>query len=318
MFKYKFDVSNDNPFITSNGLQTLADDTVTFGTGQFISFEESYSELAYSIGANYVINDNVSSYLRFSDGFRTPSVDQQAQAALNNAGDVGSLPVNELIQVEGGFKLNYPRFQAFLTGFYTDFSDQVFSDPVTNAAGDVVNVQALLSAETKGIEAEIDIGPFNGFSLNAKATFQTPELSNFAFNGDAAVGLAGSSLDGLSGNTIPRIPETIVTVRPQYSFSTDNIDGSVFLDIYHVGDRFSDFTNGLVIPSYTSISIGSTLDIGDRFQITAIVDNLDNEIGLTEGNPRGDLFGAGGGTQVATFGRPIVGRNFRISFGYRF
>lgn len=314
----EFDLSAANPFIAANGLQTLADDTVTFGNGNLIEFSESYDEVAYSIGANYEISDSISTYLRYSDGFRTPSVDQQAQAALSNGGDVSSLPVNDLVQIEGGFKLKYNNFSAFITAFYTDFSDQVFSDPVTDAAGNLVNVQALLSAETTGIEAEIDLDVTSHFSINAKATLQTPELSDFAFAGSESVGLTGSSLSSLAGNIVPRIPETVLTLRPQYSFSGRNYDASIFLDVYYVGNRFSDFTNALVIPAYTTFSLGATVDIGERFQFTAIIDNLDNEIGLTEGNPRGDLFGAGGGTSIATFGRPIVGRNARISFGYKF
>lgn len=47
------------------------------------------------------------------------------------------------------------------------------------------------------------------------------------------------------------------------------------------------------------------------FAVTA--DNLTDEVGLTEGDPRQ----LGGGSQVVN-ARPILGRSFRFSAAYRF
>lgn len=323
-----FDVSDDNPLITSEGLPTLADDNVTFGTGEFVPFDSDYDEFSWSVGANYEITPNIASYVRVSDGFRTPNAQVQAVTTVNAFGGadqtpqeaLNALPVNQIFQVEGGFKLNLPYVKAFVTGFFSDFTDSAFTDPVQDDDGNIINAQALLSAETLGIETEVDIGPFYGFSVNAKATLQNPEISDFSFPGIAPdVDLATLSSAALVGNEVPRIAKRIISVRPKYEFDVGEHGGSVFLDIYNVGDRFSDFTNGINIPAYTTLGVGGTLDIGERIQITAILDNVTNTIGLTEGNPRADLFAGDSNTvSTATFGRPIVGRNFRINLAYRF
>ena len=321
-----FDVSANNPLTPAGGLATLADDNINFGTGEFIPFDSDYDEFAWSIGANYEIISSIAAYLRVSDGFRTPNAQVQATSVVNALGGdltpqaaLNEVPVNDIFQIEGGFKFDLPYVKAFVTGFYTDFTDSAFTDPVQDADGNIINAQALLSADTLGIETEVDIGPFYGFSLNAKATFQQPDISGFAFPDAAAnVDLADLSSAALVGNEVPRIARRIISVRPKYDFYVGNNAGSVFLDIFNAGARFSDFTNSISIPGYTSLGLGGTLDIGERISLTVIADNLTNEIGLTEGNPRADLFAAGGGIVTSTFGRPIVGRNVRVNLAYRF
>ncbi len=325
-----FDASANNPLTPIGGLENLADDNILFGTGEFVPFDTDYDEFSWSIGANYEIIPSIASYIRVSDGFRTPTPQAQAVTVLGAFQDGGNqetaqaavddLPVNEIFQLEGGFKLDLPYFKAFVTGFFSDFSDQVSTDPVLDADGNTVNAQVLLSAETIGIETEVDVGPFYGFSVNAKATLQDPEISGFDFQGAAAAGLdlANLSTADLVGNEVPRIASRIISVRPRYEFEYLGNHGSVFFDIFNVGSRFSGFSNVIEIPAYTTLGIGGTLDIGERIQFTVVADNLTNEIGLTEGNPRADQFAGDGEVSTATFGRPIVGRNVRLSLAYRF
>jgi len=314
-----FNESANNPFITQNGLQTLADDNLNFGTGQFTPFKEKYEEFSYSIGANYEITDWVAAYSRVSDGFRTPTLDDLAVAQLGS-GTTDNLLVNDIFQVEGGFKIDLPWLQAFVTGFFSDFEDQTFTEPVLDAGGNLVNATITQSADTVGIEAEALIGPFHGFSLQVKATLQDADLSSFSvLNTGAGVGVEDTSFAGLSGNAVPRIPGRIVSIRPKYDFVLDDANGSVFLDIYNTDARFQDFSNSVILPSFTTVGVGATLNLFDGVEFTLIGDNLTNTIGLTEGNPRSDLLaGPAANSSIATLGRPIVGRNFRLSLAYRF
>lgn len=322
-----FNVSTDNALIPTGGLQTLADDNVTFGTGQFISFRQSQSQFAFSAGANYVIKDWISAYIRASDGFRTPSVDSLAVTALSSVGTgltgsqaTNALPVNSIRQYEGGFKIDHEYVRAFITGFLSDFSDLVSGDPVQDRNGNILNVQTLLSSRTYGLETELDVGPFYGFSVNFKGTFQKSQLQNFSFTGPDASGLdlSAVSTKDLVGNRVQRIPARLITVRPKYEFTIGEYDGSIFVNIFHVGDRFSDVTNNIVLKGYTTFGLGGTLDIGEHLGLTAMLENVGNTIGLTEGNPRKDQFSGAGNKVTATFGRPVQGRNFRISLRYSF
>ncbi|MDT8439714.1 MAG: TonB-dependent receptor [Wenzhouxiangellaceae bacterium] len=304
-----FDLSDTNPLIGPDGLPTLADDAVTFGTGQFDPFKETYDEFAWAVGLNYIFTDSIAVYARANDAFRTPDPND---LAANPAG-AGDLPVNDIFQAELGLKFNSEYVRAFITGFYSDFTDQIFSDPVQDENGNVVEAQTLLESETLGLEAEIGIGPFYGFGANINLTLQDPEIEGFEVLGDNDFGVVG---DEFVGNEIQRIAGTILRVEPRYDFFYNDFAGAVFLKIYHVDDRFANNGNTVVLPSYTTVGAGFTLD-WKNYELTITGDNLTNTIGVTEGNPRTDAF-ATGQSSIATFARPIVGRNFRVKFGYRF
>lgn len=316
-----FNLSDSNPL---GGLPTLADDSVVFRDGgPLTQFSVEQSVSAFSLGANYVVNDSVSVYGRISDGERTPDINFLANAARANPGDPSGaaqrLPVNQLLQAEGGVKFNFDKFQAFLTLYSTEFEDQVSAIVAPqDADGNPLNATPLLSTDTTGIETEFEFGPFAGFSLNAKATFQKPEVSNVSlFGPDAA--RASTNLSGDIGNLPPRVPETMITIRPKYSFVVnDNMDGAVHLNIYHAGDRFGDFGNNILIPSYTTIGAGGILNVGENLSFSFIAENLTNEIGFTEGNPRTNLLAGGGQRVIVDNGRSVHGRNVRFSVTYRF
>lgn len=184
----------------------------------------------------------------------------------------------------------------------------------------MIDATIIQASETIGIEVEADIGPFFGFSINAKGTFQDPELAGLTVSG------RGLTVDdsAIAGNRVPRIPSRILSTRPRFDFEGQDIglgdsEGSLFLSIYNVGERFSDIGNSISLPGYTTLGAGARLGFFNGFELSVVADNLTNTIGLTEGSPRTDLFApVGGDVTTATFGRPIVGRDFRVSVGYSF
>ncbi|MEM8773028.1 MAG: TonB-dependent receptor [Pseudomonadota bacterium] len=309
-----FDVSANNSLLPAGALPTTADDAVVSGTGEFVPFRDTFSEFAWSFGANYVIFDELAVYARASDGFRTPDIDDLA-STTEAGGDPEAVPVGDVFQVEGGFKLSIPGLEAFVTGFYSDIENLPFTEPVFDLDGNTIDASVTQSSSTLGLEAELQTEEFFGFSLNAKATFQDPELDSLEVTG------GGITIDdAIFGNRVPRIPTRIVSIRPRYSFDdVVGLSGSIFADIYNVSDRFQDFSNEVLLPSYTSLGLGAQFYLENGVEIRVIADNVTNTIGLTEGNVRGDLFApATGDVTVATFGRPIVGRNVRVSVGYSF
>ena len=76
---------------------------------------------------------------------------------------------------------------------------------------------------------------------------------------------------------------------------------------YKIWRRFSDW-----LSSYEQI--GVSVNVGDRFKFQVTGNNLTNEIGLTEGNPR--IIGSQGSGPILA--RPILGRSFRFSAAVSF
>ncbi|MGF1545009.1 MAG: TonB-dependent receptor [Parvularculaceae bacterium] len=316
-----FDLSDNNPLISTSDLPTTADDAVTFGGGVFDPFDVSYEEFAWAVGLNYELTENIAFYARANDAFRTPDPNDLAAVAADPA-QVSEFPVNDIFQAEGGVKLDYPYLRAFITGFFSDFSNSLFSDPTTatDATGNVVELQTLLDSETIGLEAELDIGDFYGFGVNLKATLQDPEITALSVFNVAGINIDDSTIARPDGavNEVQRSARRIIVAEPRYSFAFGETSGTLFTTIYSVGDRFANPGNTVVLPGYTTLGVGMTLDYRG-LEFTFVGDNLTNTIGLTEGNPRVDFGDFGGGeSNVSNFGRPIVGRNFRFKIGYRF
>jgi len=84
------------------------------------------------------------------------------------------------------------------------------------------------------------------------------------------------------------------------------------------GERYVDTANSVRLPSYDVINLSGHYAFDDRWSLYAYVDNLDNSLGLTEGNPRaGEVASddAGANTFIA---RPLLGRSYRLALMYRF
>ena len=80
-----------------------------------------------------------------------------------------------------------------------------------------------------------------------------------------------------------------------------------------IGERYSDLGNTQILPAYSTLSAGVLVERGGAtFQVAA--DNLTNSHGLTEGNPR---FVGGTGAALPD-NRPIFGRSFKFTVGYKF
>ncbi len=61
---------------------------------------------------------------------------------------------------------------------------------------------------------------------------------------------------------------------------------SVFATLQYTGDRFSDPENNQLLPHFYQLDAGVSVDISKRVKLQVTGNNLTNEIGLTEGNPR--------------------------------
>jgi outer membrane receptor protein involved in Fe transport len=74
----------------------------------------------------------------------------------------------------------------------------------------------------------------------------------------------------------------------------------------------------VVLPQYNVIGFSARYQATPALSFFFYADNLNNSLGLTEGNPRaGELKSADAGATVF-IARPLLGRAFRASVMYRF
>ncbi len=289
---------------------TTADDAVNWGNGDFQPYSFEFDDIAYSIGANYLLTDRFAAFGRVSDGFRMRDFDNWA----GQQGVISSGETEDVLQVEGGVKYGSPNLGVFASVFYSELTDIPFVDevldPVTN---ELVRLARFGDAQTLGLETEL-VARYEGARLDVTATLQDPELSALRFE-DPALADLFSDFD-FSGNQIRRVPNVILSFKPSYDFGPAANNFKVFANIHYIDERFVDDANQVTLPSYTKVDAGLRFDVSDRVTVTAHGDNLGNTIGLTEGNPRvGQVVGS---TQDIYMARPILGRAFRFAVGYTF
>ncbi len=270
------------------GTVGLYDNVGSTFDGTYARQSANYSDWAFTGGVNYELTDHVALYVRGARGFQT------------NGGDTGGThKPTELTLYEGGVRFKASAFNASIIGFRTEFRDQSYQ--FVNPANPAQASNALADNTTNGVQLDATLRPVRFFSLSVQGVYQEPKLGNLRFDG-----VAQPQYDG---NTPERTPKKLLTVTP--SFILPGGLGEIYGRYKYVGKIFADSGNGIALPAYGVFSIGASLDVTPRLNLSVSVDNLTDVKGFTEGNPRQ------GQTQSIVdgyfYGRAIVGRNALIS-----
>jgi iron complex outermembrane receptor protein len=155
---------------------------------------------------------------------------------------------------------------------------------------------------TRGVELEGEWQPVDIFSLGFSITVQEPEYKTIR------------GLPQASGNTIRRIPKELYRLTPMLQLMDER--ARVYLTYTRAGDRYSNDINTVELPAYTKLDGGVIFDINDAFSVQLTADNITNEVGLTEGNPRSDIDASGIGALYMA--RPLFERSYMLQGTVRF
>ena len=285
---------------------------LNFGTGEFDEFERDFEELAFSVGGDYRVSDQISIYGRGTNGFKMPIMDN-----VRSAGESGVLEPEDIAQVEGGVKVGSPKVGLSAVVYWLEIQDfpsgDVQIDPET---GDTEFITRFAGeARTIGTEIEVVAAPIPALRLNGTATFQDPEYTDFFTEvGGECQNPAGTLCD-VSGNRVRRIPQTILEVGAAFDVGNLTLNG----DVNFVGERFSNNENTIVLESYSILDLGAAYRFPD-FGVTARVDlsNVTDEgaNALTEGNPRIDE--SVGAQSTLFLARPVLPRRVMAGITYEF
>lgn len=260
-----------------------------FFTGDFRSITGDFTEVAWSGGGSFLVNDNLAVYGRFSKGFQ------------GNAQN----PVTDINFGEFGVRYQARGLSASLTGFRTQFKDFRFS---RQPAGAIDQIEFDGDIKVLGVEFDLLWKPVSFFQFQALGVIQNTELD---IKDDQGTGFATE----FDGNQPERTPET--NVRGTASFFLPNGWGEIYVSGSYIGKRFSDLANSLELPSYGTVDAGVSLWLTDNLTLSVNGTNLNDSIGLTEGNPRSG-FQENPGVSDFFFARPILGRSFVASLTYDF
>ena len=290
------------------GGATIADDNVRTGTGVLDTFDADYDDFGWSAGANWQFNDTSGVFARYTSTFRLPSVGTYITNAT-------AQPVTQTMDfIEAGYKLSTPQLTLYATAFNTRFDSFGFSELVFNPqTGGFDSRTVYTDTDTLGVELEGTSYLGKLFDIGFSAMWQDPEFghltSSQVVDGEVVV-------SDYSGNRLVRVPEISYRITPALNLLNDAI--RVELDYQYFGKRYADAANSVELPDYDVVNANLRVALTDRITLYARGENLLDEVGLTEGNPRAGQFQSGEANSPFFVARPIFGRNFRFSLLWEF
>ncbi len=287
------------------GLPGVAPDLGQSFNGTFTRTQATTIPTSWTVGANYEILPSLSVYGRYANGNET------------NGGNNLTGPTR-LSLSEAGVRYAGYGLTGVLTYFHTNFNNQNYQYIQPNNPAIQGSVQANL--RINGVDADLTYRPtlpaFDAFSIRVNATYQQPKLAGVVtgefINGQIVNNAAAAQYNG---NYVQRTPQIMYAVQPTYDFP--NRLGALYLRYEYTGKIYTDVGNGLALPGYGVLSVGSNVNFTDRINLNLNVWNVTNKLGLTEGNPNSGISETVGFTGYF-YARGIAGTNATATLTYKF
>ncbi len=248
-----------------------------------------FSYLSYSIGANFKFDDNKAVFARYSKGGRANADRLLYTSFLTSSGStIDGLDADQIKQAEVGFKYNSPVIGFYITGFYSNITEQ--NEEFTK----------VIYKDFNSFGAELEaVAQFKNLNIAAGATFTKAEITK-SLNPDEV------------GNTPRRVPSLLYNLSPSYSF----LKGKAAIGFTLLGTTkvYSQDDNKVILPGYMYINAFASYAIVKGLVISVNSNNLTNTLGFTE--MEGDAFVDN--TTNYLRARPITGNATTLTLKYNF
>jgi iron complex outermembrane receptor protein len=304
----------NNVLLTGNSFATnppvppgtggIAKDLGTSFDGTYTRTEFTTIPTSYTVGANYTVAPNLSVYARYANGNQT------------NGGNNLSKPARIGLS-EAGVRFAGYGLTASANYFHTTFNNSNHGFVQPNNLAVQGSFTADLKVDGVGLDATYrpTFDPLKAFSIYVTGTYQKPKLSNVFIgelvNGRTINSAASAQYDG---NIAERTPQVMYAIQPAYDFP--NQWGAVYLRYEYTGKIYADAGNGVALPGYGVLSVGANVNFTPKLNLNVNVYNVNNTLGLTEGNPNSGV------TQAVVNGyfyaRGIAGTNALVALTYKF
>ncbi|ETI58614.1 TonB-denpendent receptor [Sphingobium sp. C100] len=286
-------------------LGTPATSSIITGSGVYANYNDNFSHATVTAGANYQFSPNAGVFARYTYANRLPSLGNY----ITNA---SAKPIVQTMHLgEIGAKYTSPLIDLYATGFWTKYNDVAFTNyrfDLNNGAS--VTEALFANTETFGLELEGTVRPTPWFDMSASATLQDPRYKGLVYTDSAG------KVNDYDGNRLIRVPTVSLRFVPGVNLFDNRL--RVQASYEYEGPRYVDTANSVRLPGYATINLSARAQISDRISLYGYVDNLNNSLGLTEGNPRAGELQNGDAGANSFIARPLIGRNFRAALMYKF
>jgi iron complex outermembrane receptor protein len=287
-------ISNLTSADTDNNPLTVYNNGTSQPTGSYTGLSRSDSANSFTVGGLYKLTRDSSVFVRANQGHTFVYFDDLRNAGSQDVvNDRNRVPNPKVTQYEVGFKTATPLYSAYVNAFFTNFTGISFQQITTT---DVL--YSVSGSKGKGVEFELAVRPLAGLQLQLSGDWQDSEYKD---NPE------------INGNAVQRQPKLQYRFSPSYRIPVGDMAVKLYGTYSHIGSRWADQQNTQYLPAYNTLDLGVLAELSDKLEFRVSGTNVNNALGLTEGNSR--LVGASSGPINA---RPIFGRTWEASVNYRF
>ncbi|MRW86328.1 TonB-dependent receptor plug domain-containing protein [Pseudoduganella sp. FT26W] len=289
-------ISNLSSGDTDGNVLTVYNNGTSMPNGSNTYLSRTDSANSFTLGGNYKLAANSSVFVRANRGHTFVSFDDIRGAGTQaGANDRSVLPTPKVSQYEIGFKTATQLYTAYINAFHTDFDGIAFTQILT----DGTELHRISGSKGNGLEFELAVRPIENLQLSLTGDYQKSEYKD---NPDTA------------GKVVQRQPKLQFRFTPTYRipFGEGN-SAKLYATYTSIGERWADQLNTQYLPSYRTVDAGVLFSLGEKIEVRLAGTNLNNELGLTEGNSRLTTGGTG-----PINARPLFGRTWEASLLYRF
>src|SRR5471032_4527 len=289
-------ISNLTSADTDNNALTVYNNGTSMPDGSNTAISRTDSANSFTVGGNYKLAKDTAVFVRADRGHTFISFDDlRGAGSQKTANDRSILPTPKVSQFEIGFKTANQLYSAYINAFHTEFDGIAF----TQILADGRELHSISGSKGNGLEFELAVRPIANLQLALTGDYQKSEYRD---NPDTA------------GKTVQRQPKLQFRFTPTYKIPLgDGNSAKIYGTYTSIGERWADQANQQYLPSYRTIDAGVLFSLGEKIEVRLAGTNLNNELGLTEGNSR---LTAGGSGPINA--RPLFGRTWEASLLYRF
>lgn len=289
-------ISNLTSADTDGNLLTVYNNGTSMTTGSNTYLSRSDSANSFTFGGNYKLGKDSSVFVRANRGHTFVSFDDLRGAGnQKDANDHNLLPMPKISQYEIGYKTATQLYTAYINAFHTQFDGIAFTQILSNGQ----ELRSVSGSKGNGVEFEVAVRPIENLQLQLTGNYQKSEYRDNPVT---------------EGKIVQRQPKLQFRFTPTYRIPFgDGHSAKLYATYTSIGERWADQANQQYLPSYRTIDAGVLFQLGEKIEVRLAGTNLNNELGLTEGNSR-----LTSGNVGPINARPLFGRTWEASLLYRF
>lgn len=261
---------------------TLYDNFVP-SIGPVYNTRRSYRFFNFSVSAAYEFSSNFNAYVRYTNGKKAP--DFGGIVAINTPAQIATVfpKPQKIQQIELGLKYSQGGINLQVFPFYSKLSNVTTAQTFTYTAGAQTGQfysppPVAGEIETYGVEVALSARLTSTLSSRINLTLQSPKSRNF---GSWAQGPKGDGTDDVLTLIAPGDADNNPKIIARGGLDWTPVKSvTLFGEVNHLGKRAANQANAFYLPAYTTLDLGASWDVTDRFKLQFNMVNVTNALGV--------------------------------------